>query len=158
MKKSNRQGEAGDYDVGYGKPPKHTRFKPGQSGNPNGRPKGTKNLKTDLSEELGEKILVREGDRARHVSKQRALIMTLVASTLKGNTRSAALLLSMMMRLLDTGEGVNSEVEPLHENELAILREFEARVRQKDGQASAPSDEHDKPRRATRRNEKESNS
>ena len=48
-----------DYEVGYRKPPKHTRFKPGQSGNLRGRPKGTKNLKTDLMEELGEKILIR---------------------------------------------------------------------------------------------------
>ena len=158
MKNGNPRSQAGDYEVGYGKPPRHTRFQPGRSGNPRGRPKGTKNLKTDLVEELCEKVLVREGDRTRHVSKQRALIMTLVASTLKGNTRSAALLLSTMMRLLDTGEGVSSEVEPLHEDELEILREFQARVRQEDGKANAPSDEHDKPRRATRRNEKESNS
>ncbi len=48
------QTSTGGYDVGYRKPPKHTRFKPGQSGNPRGRPKGTKNLKTDLIEELGE--------------------------------------------------------------------------------------------------------
>ena len=40
-----------DYEVGYKKPPIHTRFKPGVSGNPKGRPKGTKNLATDLAEE-----------------------------------------------------------------------------------------------------------
>jgi hypothetical protein len=58
--------ESGDR-VGYGKPPQRTQFKPGNSGNPRGRPKGTKNLKTDLMEELGEKILVHEGDRARRI-------------------------------------------------------------------------------------------
>ncbi len=67
-----------DYEVGYGKPPEHTRFKPGQSGNPRGRPKGTKNLKTDLIEELSEKIVVREGDQSQKVSKQRAVVKTLV--------------------------------------------------------------------------------
>ena len=46
----------GGNEVGYRKPPMHTRFKPGQFGNPRGRPKGTKNLKTDLQEELGEKM------------------------------------------------------------------------------------------------------
>jgi hypothetical protein len=38
--------------VGYRKPPAKTRFKPGQSGNLNGRPKGSVNLKTDLRSEL----------------------------------------------------------------------------------------------------------
>src|ERR1700742_2968486 len=49
--------------VGYKRPPKHTQFRPGQSGNPKGRPKGTQNLKSDLREELGEIVRVREGDR-----------------------------------------------------------------------------------------------
>jgi len=38
-----------DYEVGYGQPPHHTRFKKGQSGNPRGRPCGSNNLKTLLS-------------------------------------------------------------------------------------------------------------
>lgn len=50
-----------EYEVGYRKPPRHTRFRKGQSGNPKGRPKGAKNLKTELEEELQEKIVVREG-------------------------------------------------------------------------------------------------
>ena len=63
-----------EYTVGYRKPPKATRFKPGQSGNPKGRPKGSPNLAADLSTELGELITVREGGAAQRVSKQRALI------------------------------------------------------------------------------------
>ena len=122
------KGGQGDYEVGYGKPPKHTRFQPGQSGNPRGRPKGTKNLKTDLMEELGEKILVREGDHARQVSKQRAMVKALLARALKGDVRAANLLLSMMMRLLDTGEGAPEEVEDLHPDELEILEAYKKQI------------------------------
>ena len=49
---------AKDYNVGKGKPPKSTRFKPGQSGNPKGRPKGRKNLKTELDEVLNATVML----------------------------------------------------------------------------------------------------
>src|SRR3974390_1673189 len=68
----------GNYKIGYGKPPKASQFKPGRSGNPEGRRKGSLNLVTDLSAELGEKIPVREAGRPRRVSKQRALIKPLL--------------------------------------------------------------------------------
>jgi hypothetical protein len=58
---------AQDYEIGYRKPLKTTRFKAGESGNPKGRPKGSANLATDLSAELNEQITVREGGQApRH--------------------------------------------------------------------------------------------
>ena len=75
-----------DIEVGYGRPPRHSRFKKGQSGNPKGRVNGTKNLKTDLNEELQETILVREGTRAIRISKQRAIVKTLIANTLSSTS------------------------------------------------------------------------
>ncbi len=128
-KKPAGKAPSADYEVGYCKPPLHTRFQPGRSGNPRGRPKGTKNLKTDLMEELGEKILVHEGERSHWVSKQRAVVKTLVMRTLKGDGRSATLLTSMMMRLLDTGEGAPEVTETLHDDEREIVRAFAERVR-----------------------------
>ncbi len=128
-KKSDANASGADYEVGYGKPPRHTRFQPGRSGNPRGRPKGTNNLKTDLLEELAEKIPIREGEQSRRVSKQRALLKSLVNRALKGDARTAGLLISMMMRLLDTGEGAPEIEEPLHDDEHEILRAFEGRVR-----------------------------
>ena len=127
------------YKVGYGKPPRHTRFRPGESGNPKGRPKGTKNLKTDLIEELSEKVVVKEGDQARKVSKQRAFVKTLVARTLKGDARAATTLLSMMMRLLDTGENAPEPDEGLHADELEILESYKERLRRSVRAGTAPT-------------------
>ena len=127
-----------DYEVGYARPPKETQFKPAQSGNPRGRPKGTKNLKTDLQEELREQVVVREGERSRKVSKQRAFLMALMAKSLKGDVRAANTLLSMIWRLTDTGEGAPEIEEPLHEDELDILKAFEERA-WRDGHDDAPN-------------------
>lgn len=121
-----------DYEVGYGKPPRRTRFQPGQSGNPRGRGKGTKNLKTDLREELAEKIVVREGEHARTMSKQRALIKTLVAKTLKGDIRAGSMVINLMTRLLDTGAGATAVDVHLDADELAIFDDYlERRSRQR---------------------------
>ncbi len=145
-KKPAANASGSDYEVGYGKPPRHTRFQPGRSGNPRGRPKGTNNLKTDLMEELGEKILVREGEHSRRVSKQRAVVKSVVNRALKGDARLNAQLISMMMRLLDTGEGAPEVAEPLRDDDREILREFESRVRRDPTDAQAdPADRDDAP-------------
>lgn len=130
-----------DYDVGYGKPPKDTRFQKGRSGNPKGRPKGTRNLKTDLTEVLGERITVREGDRARTVSKQRAVVISVVNRTLKGDARAAGLLVSMMFRLLDPDDGADGHEVPLIDDELEILEAFAGRVREAKNDPEDPVDE-----------------
>ena len=64
----------GDYEVGYRKPPRHTRFNKGQSGNPKGRPGGAKNLSTLLSEALNEPVIVAENGGRRTISKGQAII------------------------------------------------------------------------------------
>jgi Family of unknown function (DUF5681) len=113
-----------DYTVGYGKPPQKTRFPKGSSGNSKGRPKGTKNLKTDLAEELAERIPIREGKRTARISKQRAVVKMLISQTLKGDGRAAATLVTMMYRLLDHGTQTVPAEEPMD----AAERDFMAAV------------------------------
>ena len=68
-----------DYEVGYKKPPKDSQFKKGESGNPKGRKKNTRNLKTDLTKILEKRISVREGERKFRVSGQEGMLMSLMS-------------------------------------------------------------------------------
>lgn len=119
-----------DYEVGYKKPPERCQFKKGQSGNPGGRPKGTRNLMTDLSEELAEEILIKEGSRALKISKQRAFIKSLLARTLKGDARAANTLVSMIFRLLDPAKQGADEERPLSGAEQDTLAALKQRLLQ----------------------------
>src|SRR5262245_35547279 len=79
--------------VGYGNPPVHSRFKPGQSGNPKGRAKGSQNLKTLFTKVLNEQISLREGSEVKKISKAEALVRGMVVGALKGDVRNTAMLL-----------------------------------------------------------------
>ena len=112
--------------IGFGRPPKATQFKPGQSGNPSGRPKGSSNLATDLAAELREKITVREGGNPRRVSKQRALIKSLMAKALQGDVRATVAVLALYARV-----GINSVgggLSPVGDDEILILKRFAPRL------------------------------
>ena len=89
------------YAVGYGKPPRATQWKKGQSGNPRGRPKGTKNFYLDLSEELAEMILVNEGGQRKKLSKQRAVIKQLVSKALAGDMAASRTVLTLVATVLE---------------------------------------------------------
>lgn len=109
-----------DDKVGYGRPPKKSRFKPGQSGNPRGRPKGTNDLKTDLAEELQEHVLVTEGGRKKRISKQRAMLKSLMARAVQGDVRAAVAVISELHRLALANVG-NDEAEILSTDDQLLL-------------------------------------
>jgi Family of unknown function (DUF5681) len=115
-----------NYNVGYGKPPRTTRFQRGRSGNPQGRPKDTRKLATDLAAELGERITVREEGRSRRISKQRALIKSLMAKALQGDVRANATILALYARIIC--EPADDATDEIQVDELQILRRFAPRL------------------------------
>lgn len=112
-----------NYKVGYKKPPTSSQFKPGQSGNPKGRPKGTKNLKTDLQEELSMKITITENGRPMKLSKQRIMLKALLGKAIQGNIAAANSLYKMIQQS-NLNEEEDIAEENLSETDQAIIKEF----------------------------------
>ena len=112
-----------DYDVGYGKPPKHGQFKKGQSGNPRGRPKGTLNFKTDLEEELQEDIRITEGGKTEVVSKQKAIVKRTAEKALKGDLKAISMITQWVMQYFGMpDEPIN--IEDLSQEDRTIIDQF----------------------------------
>jgi uncharacterized protein DUF5681 len=88
------EGKAKDYEVGYGRPPRAARFKKGRSGNPKGRPKGSKNFATLLREALSKKVEVRENGRRRKITKLAASAAQLANKVAMADTRTLELVLN----------------------------------------------------------------
>src|SRR5438876_7779943 len=83
-----------DYKVGPGKPPLHTRFKKGQSGNPRGR--RTKNLPALLVAALNQPVAVTENGRRRQVTKREVVIAQLVNKSATADLRATKMLLDIL--------------------------------------------------------------
>ncbi|MEM7670428.1 MAG: DUF5681 domain-containing protein, partial [Pseudomonadota bacterium] len=115
--------------VGYARPPKHTQFKAGKSGNPKGRPKGSKGMKTILRKELGERVEITENGRKKRVTKQEMLIKRLTAEALKGDMRAIHQLSSMTMALLGVEDERPASGGMLSRDDQVIVDDFLMRMK-----------------------------
>jgi uncharacterized protein DUF5681 len=119
--------------VGYGRPPEHTRFRKGQSGNPKGRPKGTIDVATVLKKSLLEKTVIVENGRHKTVTKLEAALKQLVNLATTGELR-AIQLLSALARSVeeppDQQSGQQAELGDADQKVLDnILRRFSMKSR-----------------------------
>lgn len=116
-----------DSKIGYGKPPKRTRFQKGVSGNPRGRPKGRRNFATVLTEILEEKIIVSEGRVQKTVTKLEATLKKLADKATAGDLIAARLLLALV-RSADE-RAVEPPRKELSEDDLQIMQRVLKRQR-----------------------------
>ncbi len=87
-----------DFKPGYKNPPKNSRFKKGESGNPKGRPKGSTDIDQIFERLLRKKVTVREGDAVANVSKLEAIAMQRVNKAMKGGFKETEHILAMTKR------------------------------------------------------------
>lgn len=89
-----------DYEIGYGKPPKSTQFKPGQSGNPSGRKKKRfQSVAMSTLNEITRLITVQDGQGKRRLAVGQVMVRRLIADAAKGNTRAAQIVLNLLATL-----------------------------------------------------------
>ena len=119
----------GDYEVGYGKPPRHTRFEPGRSGNPRGRPAGSKNLSSLLSKALDEPVIVVENGRRRRIAKRQAIITQLVNRSAQADLKATQLLLTILRDLEGRADPGAADPDRVTEADQEIIRRIQARLR-----------------------------
>jgi len=120
---------------GYGRPPKHSQFQKGQSGNPRGRPKGATSFKADLAAELQEKLALTENGKERKITKQRAFIKTLSAAAIKKDIRAVNALLACMRYF---GVGVDEQAaENVDVEDLDLLETYLTQQRKKRDRSSS---------------------
>lgn len=118
--------DSGDYEVGYGKPPRHTRFKSGHSGNPNGKPKGVKSIKALLGKEGRQRVRITENGKTVSVTKLELAVKRLYERCAKGDLRAIIELTRLLQMYGLDDETVRATL--LSAEEQAIIDAAKARM------------------------------
>lgn len=100
-----------DYQVGFGRPPKASQFRRGHSGNPSGRPKGSRGVSAIIAKALAEKVVVTEQGQRREISKLEAAAKQLANQAASGDQRAAKLVMGMLLQAEDKASGDAPEVD-----------------------------------------------
>ncbi len=110
-------------ESGYKNPPKHSRFQKGRSGNPAGRPKGSKNTLKLLDTVLEQEIKIQQEGKTISITKKQAMLMQLVNAAVRGEIKAIAALFPYMMQL-DMKEEQSLETSKLSLKDEEILQQF----------------------------------
>ena len=126
-----------DFKVGYKRPPQHSRFRPGSSGNPSGKQKAVRNLGGDVKRTLEVPVRLNEQGKARRVSTQEAALLRLREMALKGDARSLDRLLALA-QIFNNGAAIESLGDKtVAAEDQAILDAYAAEVLSRAVSASA---------------------
>ena len=120
-----------DDNGGYGRPPRKSQFKKGQSGNPKGRPKGAKNFATALSAELNGRIAISENGKRRKISRREVIAKQLVNRAVTGDHKALPILFNET-RAFETAPPAPAAASVVRQEDQAVMRGILDRLRAAD--------------------------
>ncbi|QNE33031.1 hypothetical protein F1C10_14630 [Sphingomonas sp. NBWT7] len=134
--------ESAPSPVGYKKPPKHSQFKKGESGNKKGRPKGAKGLKTIVREVFAQKVVVRSATGSTRMSKMEAIVHKTAEKSFGGDMRAIITTLKLYAKYISdeasapSGLNVANDVsaEEMDAADRAIVEAFLRKAREAEGE------------------------
>jgi Family of unknown function (DUF5681) len=128
-----------DSKVGYKRLPRHSQFRPGQSGYPRGREKGVRNLRTDVKATLAGSVALNERGKPKRVSTQEAMLLRLKEKALKGDTRSLEQLIRLAQMFNDDTPNDTSGVQDMMAEDREILEAYAEALRSRPSGAADAS-------------------
>ena len=124
--RNDEKESAEDYEVGYRKPPKHSRWQKGQSGNPKGREEGLKNLRTDVKTVLSMEVNASAQGVKKTVSTQQAALLRLREQALGGSPKALDRLLSLASQFNNDPEAISKALVP---EDIELVKIMQRRLR-----------------------------
>lgn len=117
------------HEIGYRRPPKHAQFAKGKSGNPKGRPKGSRNFATVIQDELKRRVPVTEDGKRKKITKREAVAKQLVNKAAAGDPKAIPVLLNeTRAHERDPGGGVDHE--SMSQEDQMVMESILRRIRE----------------------------
>ena len=113
-----------DYELGYMKPPKSGQFKPGQSGNPKGRPSGSKNIYKLLDDIVNEKIHMTKNGKPVKISKKQAMLLQATNKAVQGDLKALQTLLPVMAEADNKNDELAKAATAIRQDDIEILKQY----------------------------------
>jgi hypothetical protein len=121
--RKRRQAKAADYKVGYRHPPKANQFSKGMSGNPKGRPKGSRPVGALLQEILRQTVAVNENGKTRRLPALEVMLRRLANDAMRNEKTALKFMLSLVDRYGQSSE-TELQTDELLAEDHAILEKY----------------------------------
>jgi hypothetical protein len=146
MSESDQSDDKPNSAVGYGRPPVNRQFKPGQSGNPRGRPKGSKNFPTMFAEAMSRPVTVRDKKgKIRTLSKQELMVEVMVNKAVAGDPKAFAAVVQFAEKFEVFKRQTQNHRENMDSALLKLKRGLEAMQRKEEQESMAEKESQNSP-------------